>query len=82
MFTAILADLLESDWTNRKFEELFITADRCILARPADEMAHKIFIGADSDLIRNSHGVAEVAGMDGDELGYMLGKTAEARRIE
>jgi hypothetical protein len=37
---------------------------------------------ASSDLIRNIHGVAEVAGLDGDELGYLLGKVAESRRIE
>jgi hypothetical protein len=28
------------------------------------------------------HGIAEVAGLDGDELGYLLGKVAGARRIE
>ena len=45
-------------------------------------MTHKLFIGAETDLIRNIHGVAKVAGLDGDELGYLLGKVAEARRID
>jgi hypothetical protein len=82
MFTAILAALLDEDWTTPRIEELLITSDRCILARPLGEMTHTIFIGAEADLIRNIHGVAEVAGLDGDELGYLLGKVAEARRID
>ena len=81
-FRAILAALLDEDWTTPKIEELFITSDRCILARTSGEMTHKLFIGAEADLIRNIHGVAEVAGLDGDELGYLLGKVAEARRID
>jgi hypothetical protein len=82
MFTALLDALLDEDWTTPKIEELLITSDRCILARPTGETTHKVFIGAEADLIRNIHGIAEVAGLDGDELGYLLGKVAEARRIE
>ena len=82
MFGAVLAALLDEDWTTPKIEELFITSDRCILARTAGELTHKQFIGAEADLIRNIHGIAEVAGLDGDEIGYLLGKVAEARRIE
>ena len=82
MFTALLAALLDVSWTTPKVEELFITSDRCILARPTGEVTHKLFIGVEADLIRNIHGIAEVAGLDGDELGYLLGKVAEARRID
>jgi hypothetical protein len=81
-FTAILAALLDDDWTTPKIEELLITSDRGILARPTGEMTYKIFIGAEADLIRYIHGIAEVAGLDGDELGHLLGKVAEGRRIE
>jgi hypothetical protein len=38
MFTAILAALIEEDWTTPKIEELFITTDRQILARPTGEL--------------------------------------------
>jgi hypothetical protein len=82
MFTAVLAALVDEEWTTPKIEELVITSDRCILARPTGEMTHRIFLGAEADLIRSIHGVAEVAGLDGDELGYLLGTVAEARRIE
>ena len=82
MFSAPFAALLDEDWTTPKIEELLISSDRCILARPTGEVTHKLFIGAEADLIRNIHGIAEVAGLDGDELGYLLGKVAEARRID
>ncbi len=82
MFAALLGVLLDEDWTNPKIEELFITSDRFVLARQTGEVTHKLVIGAEADLIRNIHGIAEVAGLDGDELGYLLGKVAEARRIE
>jgi hypothetical protein len=82
MFRALLAALLDEAWTTPKIEELLISSDRCILARPTGEVTHNLFIGAEADLIRNIHGIAEVAGLDGDELGYLLGKVAEARRID
>jgi hypothetical protein len=57
VFTAILAALLDEDWTTPKIEELLITSDRRILARPTGQTSHKLFIGAEADLIRNIHGV-------------------------
>ena len=38
------------------------------------------FLGASQDLLKNVHGVAEVAELDGDESGYLLGKVAEIKR--
>jgi hypothetical protein len=32
------------------------------------------------DLIRNIHGVAPVAELDGDEVGYLVAKVAEINR--
>jgi hypothetical protein len=82
MFTAILAALLDEDWTTPKIEELFITSDRCILAPPTGEVTNKLFVGAEAGLIRNIHRIAEVAELDGDELGYLLGNVAGAKRID
>jgi hypothetical protein len=81
MFTAILGCLLDEDWTNPKIEELYITPDHCILARETGQVTHNQFIGAEADLIKNIHGIADVAELDGDELGYLLGKIAEAKRL-
>jgi hypothetical protein len=82
MFTAILACLLKEDWTTPKIEELRLTPDRCLLARGAGDATFKTFIGAEADLIRNIHGVAKVAALDGDEVGYLLGEVARLKGIE
>jgi hypothetical protein len=82
MFAALLAALLDEDWTTPRIEELFITSGRFILARTASEPTHKLLVREEADVIRNMHGIAKVAGLGGDELGYLLGKVAEARRIE
>lgn len=75
-FTAILACLLDEDWTEPRIEELFLSPDHCLLARVQGQ------VGAEEDLLRNVHGIAEVAELDGDELGYLLGKIASIKRIE
>jgi hypothetical protein len=38
-----------------------------------------VFRCAEAGLIRNIHGIDTVAGLDGDELGYLLGKVALQR---
>lgn len=81
MFTAILGSLLDEDWGTPKIEEMRITPDRCLLARVEGEATFKAFLGAEADLIRRAHGIAEVAGLDGDELGYLLDRIAEIKRI-
>jgi len=40
----------------------------------------KAFLGASADLVRNIHGVAPVAELDGDEVGYLVAKVAEIKR--
>ena len=76
-FTAILDSLLKEDWTAPRIEEMLITPDRCLLARVAGEPSFKMFLGAGADLIRNIHGIAKVAGLDGDELGYFIAEVAK-----
>lgn len=82
MFSAILGGLLGEDWSTPRIEELRITPDRCLLARVEGESNFKAFLGAEADLIRNIHGLSAVAELDGDEIGYLLGKVAELKRIE
>jgi hypothetical protein len=48
----------------------------CLLARLEGEATFKAFLGAEADLIRNVHGIAKVAGLGGDEVGYLLGRIA------
>src|SRR5947209_1938399 len=80
-FQAILGCLLGEDWTTPRLVEMFITPDGHIVGRCEGEVAVKAFVGAAEDLIRNIHGVAPVAGLDGDEVGYLVAKAAEIKRL-
>ena len=79
LFAAILSCLLGEDWTTPKIAELQITYDRGLLARIEGQNGFDQFLGAESDLIRNIHGVSEVAELDGDEVGYLIGKVAKIK---
>lgn len=79
MFAALLGCLLNEDWTEPRIVQLAITVDRCVLARADGDVGFDKFIGAEADLIRNIHGIAKAAGLDGDELGYLLGKIADLK---
>ena len=82
MFTALLGARPGEDWTTPRIEELPITPGHCLLDRPADDATVKVFHGAEANLIRNIHGLSAVAELDGDEIGYLLGRVAQVKRIE
>lgn len=50
------------------------------IGRCKDQSSFSAFLGASADLLRIIHGIAPVAEVDGDELGYLLGKVAEIKR--
>jgi hypothetical protein len=79
-FQAILGCLIEEDWTTPKLIEMVITPDGHMLGRCEGDAAFKVFLGASDDLIKNIHGVARVAELDGDEVGFLVGKVAEIKR--
>lgn len=79
-FQAILGCLLGENWTTPRLVEMVITPDGHMLGRCDGDSAFKSFLGASQDLIRNIHGVASVAELDGDEVGYLVGKVAEIKR--
>src|SRR5207302_4802883 len=73
-FQAILGCLLGEDWTTPRLVEMVVTPDGHLLGRCDGEASFRAFLGAAADLLRNVHGVAEVADLDGDEVGYLVGK--------
>ena len=79
-FQAILGCLLGEDWTTPRLVEMQITPDGHMLGRCDGQARFQAFLGASEDLIRNIHGVAPVAELDGDEIGYLVGKVAEIKR--
>jgi hypothetical protein len=79
-FQAILGCLLGEDWTTPRLVEMAFTPDGHLLGRCDGEAAFKAYLGASADLIRNIHGVAPIAELDGDEVGYLVAKVAEVKR--
>jgi hypothetical protein len=80
MFTAILGCLLGENWSTPRIEQLNVT-DKCLFALNEGDPGFNHLIGEEEDLIRNVHGLAKTAGLDGDELGYLLAAIARIRRV-
>jgi len=81
-FTAILGYLLDEDWTTPNISELRITRDHRLLGRSNDEMDFKGFRCAEAGLVHNIHEIAAVAGLDSDEVGYLLGEVEKIKSRE
>jgi len=79
-FQAVLGCLLDEDWTTPRLIEMVITPDRHLLGRCEGDPSFRTFLGASEDLLSNIHGVAPVAELDGDEIGYLIGRVAELKR--
>ena len=79
VFRAILASLLEEDWTTPNIVELRFSRGDRLLGRSAGAVSFKAFHCVQAGLIRNIHGIAAVADLDGDELGYLLGQVAKIK---
>tara|TARA_A100001391_G_scaffold203113_2_gene194597 strand:- start:628 stop:963 length:336 start_codon:yes stop_codon:yes gene_type:complete len=79
-FQAILGCLLDEDWTAPRLVEMIITPDGHVLGRCNGDPSFKAFLGSSEDLLKNIHGVAPVAELDGDEIGYLVSKVAEIKR--
>lgn len=79
-FKAILACLLSEDWTTPQLVEMAIAPGGHLLGRAKGQIGFDLFLGDEQDLLRNIHGVAAVAELDGDELGFLVGKVAEIKR--
>jgi hypothetical protein len=79
-FRAILGCLLGEDWTTPRLVEMVITPDGALLGRCDGQPGFSTFLGASDDLIKNIHGVAQVAELDGDEIGFLVARVAEIKR--
>lgn len=82
VFMAILASLLEENWTRPNIMELRFARDRRLWGRSAGAANFKGFRCAEADLIRSIHRVAVVAELDGDEVDYLLGQVAKIKTDE
>jgi hypothetical protein len=76
-FQAILGCLLGEDWTTPRLLDMAISPDGHMIGHCEGQPGVSTFLGATEELLRNVHGVAKVAELDGDELGDLLGKVVE-----
>jgi len=79
-FLAILGCILGEPWTSPRLVDMVIAPGGHLLGRCEDAVSFDAFLGSSEDLIRNIHGVARVAGLDGDEVGFLVGRVAELKR--
>jgi hypothetical protein len=57
-----------------------ISPDGHMVGRCEGQPGFSTFLGAAEDLLKNIHGVAPVAELDGDEIGFLVAKVAEIKR--
>jgi hypothetical protein len=79
-FLAILGCLLEEGWTTPRLLEICISPDGLMLGRPEDLDYPGKFLGTTRALFKDIQGLAQVAALDGDEVGYLVAKVAEIKR--
>jgi hypothetical protein len=79
VFRAILASLLEEDWTTPNIMELRFSRDGRLFGRSVGTEGFRPFRCVETLLIRNIRGIAATAELDGDELGYLLGQVAKIK---
>jgi hypothetical protein len=48
--------------------------------RTDTQNTEEVYLGTQDDLTRNIHGLAAVADLDGDEIGYLVGAVAAIKR--
>ncbi len=79
-FRAILACLLEQDWTEPRLVQMILSPDGHLLGRTDSQSTEEVYLGTQEDLTKNIHGLAAVAELDGDEVGYLVGAVAAIKR--
>ena len=79
-FRAILGCLLEQDWTTPRLVQMVLSPDGHLLGRAEGQATEQVYLGSGDDLSRNIQGLAQVAELDGDEVGYLDGAVAAIKR--
>jgi hypothetical protein len=79
-FQAILGCLLEQDWTTPRLIQMVLSPDGHLLGRAEGQATEQVYLGSGDDLTRNIHGLAAVAELDGDEVGFLVGVVAALKR--
>jgi len=57
-----------------------LSPDGHLLGRADGQATEQVYLGTQDDLTKNIHGLASVAELDGDEVGYLVGALAAIKR--
>jgi hypothetical protein len=79
-FYAILAYLLGEDWGEPRIEDMIVSDER-VLAREVGQETYSKFYCARKCLIGAVLSISKAAGLDGDEVGYMLAAIAKIKKV-
>ncbi len=79
-FRAILGCLLEQEWTTPRLVQMVLSPDGHLLGRAEGQATEQVYLGSGDDLTKNIQGLAQVAELDGDEAGYLVGAVAALKR--
>src|SRR4051794_36087948 len=78
-FAVILAFLLGDRWASRLVGDMRLTPAGSLLIRSTAATAFTVFRSAEVVLLRGFLQIAYLAGLDGDELRYLLGRLAQLK---
>jgi hypothetical protein len=59
---------------------MILSPDGHLLGRADGQATEQVYLGTQDDLTKNIHGLAPVAELDGDEVGYLVGAVAAIKR--
>jgi len=59
---------------------MILSTDGHLLGRSEGQATEQVYLGSQDDLTKNIHGLAPVAELDGDEVGYLVGAVAAIKR--
>jgi hypothetical protein len=59
---------------------MILSPDGHLLGRADGQATEQVYLGTQDDLTKNIHGLAPVAELDGDEVGYLVGAAAAIKR--
>jgi hypothetical protein len=59
---------------------MILSTDGHLLGRADGQATEQVYLGTQDDLTKNIHGLAAVADLDGDEVGYLVGAVAAIKR--
>jgi hypothetical protein len=59
---------------------MILSPDGHLLGRADGQATEQVYLGTQDDLTKNIHGLAPVAELDGDEVGYLVGAVAALKR--